>query len=381
MISFEYHAPTALYFGENCISSHKKVIGSFGKRAFIITSKFSGDCRNYALEDIVNVEKELDVEYFIYDEVEENPSVESICRVVKEIREFSPDYIIAIGGGSALDTAKAANVLLKYPEGSDAYKVFYGGKRCPNTCNCGVLPLLGIPTTAGSGSEVMGFAILTRADTNTKLRMNQLSYFDASFLDARYVIESPQWLLDAGAMDALAHGIEGLLNKKCNPAETIWHNYGLTLFSSYKDALLSRSLSYEQCADMLLAASVQGMGNMQSGTTIPHGMGYPITHFKNITHGIASVMTIPAFLHVIRNREKVDNIITLCGFKSEKSFDEYIYEVVRRNVSNISVADNEIAAWSKECSELKERTDAHIEPITKEMIEEIYRETFKNILD
>ena len=132
---------------------------------------------------------------------------------------------------------------------------------------------------------------------------------------------------------------------------------------------------------MLLAASVQGRGNMQSGTTIPHGMGYPITHFKKITHGIASVMTIPAFLRVIRDRKKVDNIIALCGFESEKDFDDYIYKIVKRNVSNVIITDDEIAGWSTECAQLKERTDAHIEPITKEMIEQIYKETFDRVFE
>lgn len=372
--NFAFHAPTGIYFGENCVNEQKRVINSFGRRAFIITSVFAPGSRNYALEDFKNLLGELGVEYCVYSDVEENPSVESIERVTRQIRSYKPDYIIAIGGGSALDTAKAANVLLTRPAMSDAYLVFYGGTMCANSCNSGKLPMLAVPTTAGSGSEVMGYAILTRADTNTKLRINQLSYFEAAFLDARYVAESPQWLLDAGAMDALAHGIEGVLNRVCSPMQRVWHEYGFRLFAQYKDALLNGSLTREQCGDMLMAASAHGMGTMQSGTTIPHGMGYPLTHFKKVTHGIASIMSAPSFLPMLHCSDEIDSMLEMCGFSGLKEFTQYINAIVRRNV-NISVTRSEIEAWSDECFSLKRRIVKHVEPITRGMIRDIYLET------
>ena len=379
MRNFHYHAPTAIYSGENCIEKYSRVIRSFGQRAFIITSRFYGNCHNLALEDAERLFGQWGTDYCVYEDVEENPSVESIVRVTEQIRAFAPDYIFAIGGGSALDTAKAANVLLKHPAGSDAYRVFYSGSPCPNSCNAGVLPLLSIPTTAGSGSEVMGFAVLTRADTNTKLRMNQLSYFEAAFLDPRYILNSPQWLLDTGAMDALAHGVEGYYNTGSSTAERIWHDYGFRLLATYKDNLLAEKLNMDDCGHMLVAASVQGMGIMQSGTTVPHGMGYPLTHFKNVSHGIASAMTLPAFMEMIRDPALVEKIVLECGFSDIGEFNGFIREITRRNVS-ITVTEEEIHAWTEECMQLKGRLALHPDPIDAETVKDIYRKTLADYI-
>lgn len=379
MNNFTYHAPTAIYSGNHCIYTHRSLIRSFGTKAYIITSRFTGNCRNLALEDIIAVFNETQISYELCEDVEENPTVESVKRIAKKTRRYAPDFILSIGGGSALDTAKAVNVLLKYPTSADPYDVFYHGEPCANKRSCGVLPLLGIPTTAGSGSEVMGFAVLTRTDTHTKLRMNQLSYFDAAFLDAKYIARSPQWLLDSGAMDALAHGIEGYINTFSQKSGRIWHDYGFELFAAYKDALLDCRLEQSDFEQMLLAASVQGIAVMQSGTTIPHGMGYPLTHFKGIPHGIASCMTIPAYLNTFQNRNDITHILKTCGFASLTDLDHYIRAIVDRNVS-FSVTPQEIEAWTDTCFHLDIRIARHPEPISRNAIRDIYYDTLSRFI-
>lgn len=379
MKSFAYLAPTALYFDKDCLSNYANIICSYGKRAFIITSEFSNGAKNLALEDILSVFAAHDIESTVYTEVEENPSVESIVKAAKALRNYEPDMIFCIGGGSALDTAKAVNVLIRYPEEQNAYDVFYGNGWSINKRNCGLLPLLGVPTTAGSGSEVMGYAVLTRNDTHTKLRMDQISYFDAAFLDAKYIAQSPQWLLDAGAMDALAHGVEGYLNTFSCAPERLWHDYGFRLFTRYKDALRSCTLEYDDFERMLAAASVQGIAVMQSGTSLPHGMGYPLTHFKGVTHGLASAIMLPSYLEVFKNRELVDHVLQACGFASIGEFSAYIDDVCSRNIS-CTVTDDEIEQWTDECYALGTRLSRHPEPITRDQIRDMYRKALKRYI-
>ena len=225
-----YYTPTALFYGEGCVSEKLRCACSHTQKAFVLTTRFVDGLCNYALEDILRTLSGMRLDSFVYEDSEENPTVESIVRVARIMLASGADYIIAIGGGSALDTAKAANVLLRYPDKLDnPYELFYGGKVNHNTVDSGLLPMCAVPTTSGSGSEVMGFAILTRTDTHTKLRMNQLSYFKYAFLDPNYIRESPQWLLDAGAMDSLSHGIEGLLNRNAGPISSVWNRYGFSL--------------------------------------------------------------------------------------------------------------------------------------------------------
>ena len=355
-----YYTPTALFYGEGCVSEKLKCACSHAKKVFVLTTRFVDGLRNYALEDILAALSKIGLGSFVYEDSEENPTVESIVRVARIVLASEADYIIAIGGGSALDTAKAANVLLRYPDKLDSpYELFYGGKVNHNTVDSGLLPMCAVPTTSGSGSEVMGFAILTRADTHTKLRMNQLSYFKYAFLDPNYIRESPQWLLDAGAMDSLSHGIEGLLNRNAGPISSVWNRYGFTLFASFKDDLLSTHLTNEDFNNMQLAGSLQGLGQMHSTTTIPHGLGYSLTHFKGITHGIANAVTTPAFLrrYAESDPDAVQDVLSACGFSGLCEFEEYIGTIVRRNVS-ISVTHDEMSAWAAECYSLNPRIDA-----------------------
>lgn len=366
-----YYTPTALFYGEGCVSEKLRCACSHTQKAFVLTTRFVDGLCNYALEDILRTLSGMRLDSFVYEDSEENPTVESIVRVARIMLASGADYIIAIGGGSALDTAKAANVLLRYPDKLDnPYELFYGGKVNHNTVDSGLLPMCAVPTTSGSGSEVMGFAILTRTDTHTKLRMNQLSYFKYAFLDPNYIRESPQWLLDAGAMDSLSHGIEGLLNRNAGPISSVWNRYGFSLFASFKDNLLSTRLTNEDFNNMQLAGSLQGMGQMHSTTTIPHGLGYSITHFKGVTHGIANAITLPSYLRCFGDKSGVNAVLSECGFSGLDEFEEYIGEIVRRNV-NISVTDAELDAWAAECYSLKARTEAHPEPFTQEDIRKI----------
>lgn len=379
MSCFVYHAPTAIYNGGGCLESQKAAIASFGARAFIITGKFSDGCPNLALEDIIKLYDELGVAYAVCDEVEENPSVESVAAISDRVRSFAPDYIFAIGGGSALDTAKAVNVLLGFAPETDAYKAFYDGEPCMNVCSSGKLPMLAVPTTAGSGSDVMGFAILTRNDTHTKLRINQLSFFSASFLDPRYISASPDWLLEAGALDALAHGIEAVLNTRANDLSRLWNYYGFELFKSFKDALLERTLTDTDYGNMLLAASVQGMGNMQCCTTIPHGLGYSLTHFKDVSHGFANMLVMAEFLRTIDDTAAVNDVLARCGFADIDDFGEYMHRILKRNVS-ITVTDAELRSWASECASLTPRLEAHIQPITEDEIYDILIRSLKEYM-
>lgn len=120
-----YYTPTALFYGEGCVAEKLKCACSHANKAFVLTTRFVDGLRNYALEDILVSLSKMGLDSFVYEDSEENPTVESIVRVARIIISAKADYIIAIGGGSALDTAKAANVLLRYPDKLDnPYELF-----------------------------------------------------------------------------------------------------------------------------------------------------------------------------------------------------------------------------------------------------------------
>ncbi len=382
MDSFKYYAPVALHIGRDSMRRNAAVFTGAGKRAFVITSRFAPGYRNLALEDAEGLLTEEQIAYAVYDEVEENPPAESIRRVTDRILDFAPDFILAIGGGSALDTAKAANVLIRYPREADAYEVFFHGTPAPTGArSMGLLPLIGVPTTAGSGSEVAGYAVLTRTDKQTKQRMNQLSFFTDAILDARYIEQSPQWLIDVGALDALAHGIESTLNSKSNFINRMLAGFGFQLFRQYKDRLLNQSLTETDCENMLLAASVQGMALVQVSTTLPHGMGYVLTHDKQLPHGFASCVCMGEYLKSFREAEHqrtVEEILSRCGFTDADELEEYLARIICRNVS-FTATEEEIRRWTEDFCKVKERFARHPEAVSKEEVFRIYHQSLQRM--
>lgn len=373
MKAFRHYVATPVYFGENVVRDNKQLFATYGKRAFIVTDEFLDGCRNYALEDVTAVLDELGIPYAVNDKTEDNPPVESCAAIAAEARKFKPDFIIGIGGGSALDTAKVVDYLLTQSEDVDVYDVLFSGAPFYEHVYQELqLPLVGIPTTAGTGSEVTGGAVLTRCDMDNKDTARHKLYCTVAFLDARYIRESPKFLIHTGAMDALAHGVETYINVKSNPLNRAVAAVGMQMFAEYKDNMLNDCLTDEDYEKMLLTSNVMGQAFMQAGTCLPHGLGYPLSHHKGVNHGLSCSMTLGEWLRGFKDQSIVEPVVKLCGFSSTDEMADYINEILSRDV-DISVTGEEIDAWAEQFCANPDRLSRNPEPIGLEDIKGIYR--------
>lgn len=382
MKAFRHYVPTCMYFGTNCVKENKSVFANYGKRAYIVTDEFYAGCRNYALEDVEEVLKELGIEYAVTDKTEDNPPVESCVAITAEARKFAPDFIIGIGGGSALDTAKAVDFLLTQPEDVDVYGVLFGGAPFyAHVYNELKLPLIGIPTTAGTGSEVTGGTVLTRNDVDNKDTAHHKLYCFDAFLDARYIRESPDFLIYTGAMDALAHGVETYINIKSNPMNRAVAAVGMQLFSEYKDNMLNNCLTDEDFEKMMMTSNIMGQAFMQAGTCLPHGMGYPLSHYKGVNHGLSCSVTLGEWLRGFKDQSIVAPVVKMCGFNNTDEMADYINELLARAM-HITVTRDEIVAWAKQFCSNPDKISRNPEPVTVDGIIGIYnRALAKYIVD
>ena len=208
MKAFRYNTQTCVYYGRHSIAGHQDIFKEYGKKAVVVSSKFVKGCPNYARDDLKEIFRKLDMEFIILEDVVEDPPVENIVAMYEKLDGFTPDFLIGAGGGAALDAAKALAMLIGNP-GKDPYDIFYGaGAPMNNFKNICDIPVFSVPTTAGTGSEVTGGAVLTRKDKQTKEAMYMWYYPEISFVDPRYIEKAPLFLLDTGAIDALAHGVK-----------------------------------------------------------------------------------------------------------------------------------------------------------------------------
>lgn len=349
----QFFAPTHVYLEKNCVDNHKQELLSYGKRAFIITGKHSSAV-NGSLADVLAVLDEASVPYLIYNDIEENPSVETVAKAAAEGKEFQADFVIGIGGGSPLDAAKAIALLIANPQ-EDA-GCLYEPK------DLKALPVIAIPTTCGTGSEVTPNAVLTRHAFKTKKSISYNIYPELALVDGKYLASAKGRLLIHTAVDALAHCVESRLHAKANVYNHMFSEYGLSLWGKLAPVLeqiaagpdaVPSSLSDEDLEAFMLASTVAGMAIAQTTTSLPHAISYEITYNHGVPHGKACGIFLAAYMdeYARNNPEDVNRVLSLLGFDSTESFGEYLLRLlgsvaITEEESNL-YADNIMANASK----------------------------------
>ncbi len=350
MMNFKFHVQSPVYFGRGVVRQYADLIASYGKKAMIVTTQFPEGCPNLALEDALAVCAEKGIEATVFDKTEENPSVENVLEIVRAAQAAEADFFMGVGGGSPMDAAKCASVLMErgITEDEAAYDLLFlhpeaDKYRRPFRCR----PVICVPTTAGSSSEITGFFVITRKDTGSKQAPSIMVFSEASFLDPRYIEGAPQLILDTGAMDALSHGIETSINVNSNFMNQQIALIGFRLFNEFKDHLLSGELTAEDYEKIMLHSAIQGMAFYQAGTLLPHGLGYYLSHEKGVNHGLACSLTQGEFLRVVGadRPDLIAPIISACGFKDVEDFASYMDAMTSRNV-HIHVTEQECEEWA-----------------------------------
>ena len=361
----KFHMPTRVIMGERCVLENPQEL-ILGKRALIVTGKSSGK-KSGALDDVINVLGNEKIPYHVYDKVENNPEINDMAQGGRFARECGCDFIIAIGGGSPLDAAKAIGVYAANEPRKNGdfglYDIFKGSyKNKP-------LPMVAIPTTAGTGSEVTPYSILTLHKEKTKKSFTCVdSFFKTAFLDGRYTLNLPIQIARNTAVDAMCHLIEGYTNKKSSLVSDYMALEGLKIFGTYLENLESGNLTTEICTKLLWASTLGGIVISQTGTTIVHSMGYELTYFKDIPHGMANGYLLYEYLKRVEG-ERVKDCLDALGLKSLDDLADYLEKILPRVCS---FTENDILEWVE--ISIKARNVASCPyPVTKDLEVEIYK--------
>ncbi len=354
--------PTKLIKGEKAVLNNRKDL-ILGKRIFIVTGRTSG-AKSGALDDVTSVLNDEGVEYMIYDKISNNPSVEECYEGGRVAREFGADALVGIGGGSPLDATKAIAVYSQNPTLSpmDIFLCDYPSKP---------LPMAAIPTTAGTGSEVTQYSVLTvNSERNKRSFSTKDTFYKVAFLDAGYTKNLPLQITRNTAVDALSHLIEGYTNTKASEITDYIAVEGMRLIGNNLPRLSSGELDEKAREELLWASTLGGMLIAQTGTTIVHSMGYPLTYFKDIPHGMANGMLLGEYLERASKprREKVDIILGALKLNSVKDFKEALMALLP---SSVSFEKNELEEWARFTCKAK---NASTSPF--EINEEVERDIF-----
>lgn len=359
-MEFIYNIPTKLFFGENVIQKHREVFRNMGKKALIVTGRSSAK-KNGSLFDVMQILDELEIAFCVFDQVEENPSIETIEKGRSVALEETIDFVIGIGGGSPLDAAKAIALFTKNPQ-VEVESIF-------SSPQLTYLPVLTIPTTAGTGSEVTPYSIVTVKKESTKKNLGQKIYPYAAFLDYRYMEDLSYDITVNTAIDALTHLIEGYLNTNATMLSDLYAKEGFSYFHECFHALERKTIDSAIRKKLLYVSLLAGMVITQTGTSLPHGMGYALTYYKHLPHGLANGVLLLEYLKSFQDTTKLNQML---GYMKVNSLEE-LNQILKPflNIS-ISVNKEEIKMYAKEFYEKEQKRKNHPEDISFEQIVTIY---------
>ena len=274
------------YFGASSIS---EIVTEAKKRAFkkalVVTDpdliKFN------VAKNVTDLLEEAGLAYDIFSQVKANPTVKVVKAGIEAFKAAGADYLIAIGGGSSMDTAKAIGIIINNPEYADVTSL-EGAIDTKNPC----VPIIAVPTTAGTAAEVTINYVIT--DEEKKRKFVCVDPHDipvVAIIDAKMMSSMPKGLTASTGMDALTHAIEGYTTLGAWELTDMMHLKAIEIISrSLRKAVENDPQGRE---DMALGQYIAGMGFSNVGLGVVHGMAHPLGAFYDTPHGIANAVLLP----------------------------------------------------------------------------------------
>lgn len=281
--------PTHLFVGKGCIQKNTPLF-RLGRSCLIVTGRNSAKASG-ALDDVTAALAKEGVSYRIFDEVEQNPLLSVCVRGGQVAREVYADFIVGIGGGSPLDAAKAIAILAtnRFENPSDVFSCRWSAP---------ALPLILVGTTAGTGSEVTPYSVLTVDETGRKKSIaDPMCFALAAFGDPRYTEGLNEAFTISTALDALAHCIESYFNKQADPITDLYALQGAQILCRILSELRPGALpSREHRQELYLASILAGLAIAKTGTCYCHSLGYFLSERYGVPHGVACSVYLPDYL-------------------------------------------------------------------------------------
>lgn len=325
------------YHGKGAIESiADEAKGRGFKKAFICSDP---DLLKFGVtKKVTDVLDKAGLDYEIYSDIKANPTIENCQHGVKAFKASGADYLIAIGGGSSMDTSKAIGIVVANPEFSDIRSL----EGVAPTKNKAV-PIFAVPTTAGTAAEVTINYVITDAEKNRKMVCVDVHDIPVvAFVDPDMMSSMPKGLTAATGMDALTHAIEGYITKGAWELSDMFHLKAIEIISrALRDAVENTPEGREE---MALGQYIAGMGFSNVGLGIVHSMAHPLGALYDTPHGVANAIILPTVMeyNAPATGEKYRDIAKAMGVKGtdDMTQDEYrkaAVDAVKRLASDVGI--------------------------------------------
>ena len=308
MQNFKFNTSPGLIFGEGCsVDSCNEIVNHLGSNIFFITDK---GLISLGLTKPTIIELEKNAKVKIFDEVEADPSQNTLLKAIEEAKVFKATGVIGFGGGSSMDIAKLVALILGSNEDlDDVWGV--GNAKGPR------LPLVLTPTTAGTGSEVTPISIITVENYEKRAVSSPLILPDLSILDPLLTLGLPPEITAATGIDAMVHAIEAYAscNLNNNPISKMLAIEAMKLLGSSIEKAVLEGKNVEARSKMLIGSMLAGKAFANSPVAAVHALAYPIGGIYHIPHGLSNALVLPYALRFNAvNKKASDDYAAIASF-------------------------------------------------------------------
>ena len=287
--SFSFELPTRIEYGVGAASQMVDVIKALnGESLLVVTDKGIGD--SGLLKRISKLLDAGNVTWEVFDHVEPNPKDYNVEAGAEMARQLEPDCLLALGGGSPIDCAKAIAVVARQ---GGAVRDYEG----PHKIGADVLPLIAIPTTAGTGSEVTFSSVITDSHEKYKFSLKDPRIAPkVALVDPEMTLTMPPDLTAATGMDALTHAVEGFTANVSEPLADSAALYGIELINTYLRSAVSDGSNLEARAGMLVGSVLAGIAFSHSDVAAVHCVAEALGGKYDAAHGVCNAVVLPAVM-------------------------------------------------------------------------------------
>lgn len=291
-----FYNPVRIYFADNYLSAANNIVAK--RKTLLITS---GGWRKRGLVD--NVSKVLG-EYLIdvFDNVTPNPTLDSIIKLSNNCRKSTQAILLAVGGGSVIDTAKALSVCLSIEDQTWLKRHFR--EEAPFPEGFRPIPVIAIPTTAGTGSEVTQWATIWDMELKKKESLSHVRlYPEIAILNPELTMSAPKDIMIYSALDALSHSFEAIWNKNANPVSDVLATEAINIILTVLPRAVSSPADAENRTLLQKGSLLAGLAFSNTKTALAHAISYPLTLHYGMPHGLACSFALPAILRWNNNAD------------------------------------------------------------------------------
>ncbi|MBP1638779.1 MAG: fucO [Bacteroidetes bacterium] len=325
------------YFGPSARTVIPTEVARRGfKKALVVTDK---DLMKFGIaQKVIDVLAGANIPYEVYDEIKPNPTVTNVQDGVTAFKKSGADFMVAIGGGSSIDTSKAIGIIINNPEFADVVSL----EGVADTKKASI-PVIAVATTAGTAAEVtINYVITDEANKKKMVCVDPNDIPCLAIIDAELMTSMPKGLTASTGMDALTHAIEGYITKGAWTISDMFELKAIELIAKHLKTAVDEPNNLEARDGMAVAQYVAGMGFSNVGLGVVHGMAHPLGAFYDTPHGVANALLLPYVMeyNMPSAIAKYRDIAVAMGVDVAGLSDEEAAKAAVKAVKDLSVSIN-----------------------------------------